>query len=120
MSDQHQDHESPLDATVIASLMDLGGEPLLAELVDLFCADAPSQMAELQEAAREGDAARIAAAAHSLKSSCANLGAVRLAELSRQLELAGRAGTIESAADVIELSRVELERVSAALKEHLS
>ena len=116
MSSEH--HNSPVDEEVISSLLELGGPELLSELVDLFCSDAHPQMATLDEAVQADDAARVAEVAHSLKSSCANLGAMRLSELAKELETAGRSGSLESAAEVIEVSKIELERVTEALKSH--
>lgn len=117
MNDRNND--GVIDGTVLESLVELGGPDLLKELIELFCTDAPSQMADLADAVSQGDASRVASVAHSLKSSCANLGAMRLAELTKELETAGRSGAIESAAEVIEVSKTELDRVTEALRTHV-
>nr|WP_218626439.1 Hpt domain-containing protein [Pseudomonas sp. dw_358] len=52
-------------------------------LLDTFLSDAGARLKQLQKAT---DADGLAQAAHSLKGSSSNMGAVRLAELCRQLE----------------------------------
>lgn len=94
-----QDSSSPqatvLDDSVIAMLRELGGddEPdLLEELVEVFLADAPGRIRDMRAAIDRGDLELLERAAHTLKSSAANLGALVLSEHARQLETAVRAG----------------------------
>lgn len=83
-----------LDPEVIEMLRDLGGEDepeLLAELVAVFLADAPQRLHDMQQGLAQGDFELLERAAHTLKSSAANLGARLLSEHARELEAAARA-----------------------------
>ncbi len=83
-----------LDREVIEMLRDLGGEDepeLLAELVAVFLADAPQRLHDMQQGLAQGDYELLERAAHTLKSSAANLGARLLSERARELEAAARA-----------------------------
>ena len=81
-----------LDMNVIASLKELGGadDPsLLTDLIEAFLSDSPARLASIEAASANGEGEALSAAAHGLKSSAANMGALRLSELCRQLEQAG-------------------------------
>lgn len=85
--------------------------PLAVRLTDLFVEHAPSYVAQLHAAAREGDAGAFRIAAHTLKSNAATLGLRRLQDLAREAEaeakrgeasparLAGLAGALEREVD---------------------
>ncbi len=107
---------------VIASLRDLSGddEPdLFAELVQLFLEDTPTRLAELNVALDAQDPEGMERAAHALKSSAANLGAMGLSRLFREIESAGREQNIERASFLIRESGQEYERVQSALKSEI-
>ena len=115
--------ETTLDPEVVQSLKELGGDDdpgLFGELVDLFLRDMPPRLGALDEALQSKDAKALERAAHSMKSSCGNLGAMGLAELCRQIELFGRAGDVDSAQSLVQSSRDEYERVCTALSQELS
>ncbi len=68
-----------LDMSAIDALRDLrddGDDDLLAELIDLFLADAPQRMSALAAAIDSKDWEGVASWAHSLKGSCGSLGAM--------------------------------------------
>ena len=84
-----------LDLAVIDGLRELGGEEdpgLLSELIELFLSDAPQRLQELEAALEDGDLERLSRAAHTLKSSSANLGAVAFRRLCEELERSARQG----------------------------
>lgn len=56
------------------------------ELVSLFLEELPDRVADLRNALRTNDLASIQLAAHSLKGSASNMGALRLASLCRRME----------------------------------
>jgi HPt (histidine-containing phosphotransfer) domain-containing protein len=75
--------------------LDVGGAAgLLQQVVQLYLESAPAQIAELRRAGAAGDASAVRNIAHSLKSSSANLGAARLAEMCKAVEDAARAGRL--------------------------
>jgi HPt (histidine-containing phosphotransfer) domain-containing protein len=81
-----------LDA--IRALDEGGAAGLLQQVVQVYLESVPPLIAELRRAGAAGDAAAVRDAAHSLKSSSANLGAARLAEMCRAVEHAARAGRL--------------------------
>ncbi|HKA44296.1 MAG TPA: Hpt domain-containing protein [Burkholderiales bacterium] len=75
------------------------GSALLRKVIELYLAESRTLLDSLRFAASAGDAPGLQWAAHTLKSSSANLGAVELARQCGELETAARnralAGTIE-------------------------
>ena len=80
-----------IDEAVVRDLLDVMGDDF-GGLVQVFLEDAPRLIGSLRSAALRGDIDTFGATAHSLKSSSANLGARRLAELARDAEQATREG----------------------------
>jgi CheY-like chemotaxis protein len=79
----------PLDRSVLAGLRELQGEgepDLLDELIEMFFDDVPSQLEALQEAVEVGDAHSVERVAHTLKGSCGNMGATRMAAICAELQ----------------------------------
>ena len=121
MNDAKQDNL--LDQSVLASLRELGGEDdpgLFVELVELFLEDTPSRISDLGEAFESGDANAVERAAHALKSSAANLGAMQLSELFRELEEAGRSEDLGRAGALIDQSKDVYDRVRDALQAEIA
>ncbi|HEY7023821.1 MAG TPA: Hpt domain-containing protein [Candidatus Limnocylindrales bacterium] len=88
--------ETPiLDRSVVDELRDSvgGDEDFIADLVSTFVSEGRSHFAAMQAAADASDAAAIVRPAHTLKSSSAALGAMRLSAIAREIETAGRDGT---------------------------
>ena len=73
-----------------------GSREILAELRDLFLEHAPPLYESISKAVTEGELAVIAADGHSLKGACATYGAPRLAEVCKEMELAAKAGDLET------------------------
>ena len=67
---------------------------MLQHLLDLFRTDTPLQLERLRAALREGDSQGLAHAAHALKGSAANLGAIHLAALCKEVEDHGESGVV--------------------------
>jgi CheY-like chemotaxis protein len=115
--------ETPLDRSVLAGLRELQeeGEPdILGELIGLFLTDAPPQLVAVREAVEAGDIQSVERIAHTLKGSCGNMGAVRMAALCRELEAIGRSEDL--AAIPVRIFRLEEEfgRVRAAFEGELA
>ena len=111
-----------LDQGVIASLRELGGEDdpgLFIELVNLFLSDTPERLHALSEAMEQRDPTALERAAHALKSSSANLGALELSALFRDIEAAGREKDLSRAAPLVARTRPEFARVEAALRSEM-
>jgi CheY-like chemotaxis protein/HPt (histidine-containing phosphotransfer) domain-containing protein len=114
--------DRPIDPEVLAALKELGGDDpsIFHELVDLFLSDTPERMRGLEEAHASGDVGAIEAAAHALKSSCGNLGAMQLYEMFRDIESCGRSGDVESVSSLIPQVRDEFGRVEEALRREVA
>lgn len=77
---------------------DLGGDAgVVREIVGTFLQEAPRLVEEILAGARGGDARRAASAAHTLKSTAAMMGALRLHALCREAEAQARGGRVEAA-----------------------
>jgi len=107
-----------LDMNVIATLKELGGDEdprLFLELVDLVQEDAREQLRALAAAAERGDPRVLERVAHTLKSSCAHVGALAMSRLCSEIEELGRAGRLERIPELVERASKSYERVVAAL-----
>jgi HPt (histidine-containing phosphotransfer) domain-containing protein len=88
------------ESELLTALKDLAadvGSEGVAEILDLFLTDSAELVGVLRHAAERGDAAGIARAAHSLKSTAATVGAHLLAEHCLEVERLGRAGLASEA-----------------------
>ncbi|MGK5040883.1 ATP-binding protein [Janthinobacterium sp. GB1R12] len=109
---------SILDAAALQNLraMRRPGRPdVLGRIIDLFYSDAPRLLGQLEVAAEASDAAALQLAAHTLKSSCANVGALGLSATCREIEQYARGNDVGSALQHIRSIQQELDRVLAAL-----
>jgi HPt (histidine-containing phosphotransfer) domain-containing protein len=100
--------------TQIADSDEMGGE-FIAEIIEVFLADLSERVRTIGLQLKQGDRAGIAATAHAIKGSCGHFGAVRLVELSRDLEDRAKrdpTGDLQAALDSM---LAETERVRAAL-----
>jgi HPt (histidine-containing phosphotransfer) domain-containing protein len=104
---------SPLDE--LRAFADDGGPDLLGELIDIFLDDTPPRLKQLNEAAQASDASGVRESAHALKSACAQLGALYLSEICKQLEAMGRAGQLDGALPLAEEALFEFDHVEKAL-----
>ncbi|MEW6572968.1 MAG: ATP-binding protein [Bacillota bacterium] len=107
-----------VDAGVLEGLRKLqveDGPDIVSQLIDIYLSDTPPRLAVLRQAVAEKDTSALFQAAHSLKSSSANIGALRLAAICRDLESMGRAGAIEGAAEKAVRVEAEYARVCMAL-----
>jgi two-component system, sensor histidine kinase and response regulator len=92
------------------------GMEVLRKVVELYLSSTPTLLQTLREAESGGDAERLKAAAHSFKSSSANLGALKLADVCLELETLGRAGSTEGALPLLVQVEEEYRMVREALQ----
>jgi len=86
-----------LDHSAIDAVRQLdpdGQDRLLSRLIALYRDDSSQLLADIENALKVGDTESVARAAHTLKSSSANLGAANVAAIARQIEHAARGGDI--------------------------
>ena len=116
------DDTTSLDASVLAALSDSvgGDDAFVADLVETYLADGAVQLAAIDDAVRSSEAEALVRPAHTLKSSSRTVGANRLGELSRQIEMLGRSGSTTGAGELAAKARTEWTDVEAALRAWLS
>ena len=116
------DDTTTLDTSVLAALYDSvgGDDAFVADLVETYLSDGAGQFAAIDEAVRSSEAEALVRPAHTLKSSSRTLGANRLGELSRQIEMLGRSGSTTGAGEFAAEARTEWAEVEAALRAWLS
>jgi HPt (histidine-containing phosphotransfer) domain-containing protein len=108
----------PIDPNAIDALRSLSpdDDSFLRDLIRIFLKDSPERLAEIEEALAQGDATRMARAAHSLKGSSSNFGAIRLQAASEKVELLGRQGALAGVPPLIPSLKAEYGAVRTALE----
>jgi HPt (histidine-containing phosphotransfer) domain-containing protein len=116
----HAEPPAPvLDMSVLDELRSiLGGE--VERLVEVFLDDTPTIIAALEIAAAGPDMDGLRNAAHTLKSSSANLGAMSLSNAAKRVELGARMGTLERPAVAVAMISNEFARARQALRANMS
>ena len=88
----------------------------IRQLVELFRENAPARMAQLRQAVAGRDAMTLERAAHTLKSNCSMLGAMKMADACARLEEAGGRLAFDDAERVVEEAEREFPRVLEAVE----
>jgi signal transduction histidine kinase/CheY-like chemotaxis protein/HPt (histidine-containing phosphotransfer) domain-containing protein len=88
---------SPVDPTYLAKLRRLG-VPLVREIVTHFSTETPQRLERMRQALLHSDGKALVFVAHSLKGSSAQIGAVRIASLSAEVEEKGTTDDLADAA----------------------
>jgi HPt (histidine-containing phosphotransfer) domain-containing protein len=109
-----------IDRETLDALLDSldGDVDFLKELVDAYLDSTPGLFAAMRQAAAARDAAGLQRAAHTLKTGSANMGALALAALCKQLEDMGRSGALDGLTEArIDAAAVAYDEVAAALRD---
>jgi CheY-like chemotaxis protein/HPt (histidine-containing phosphotransfer) domain-containing protein len=107
-----------LDPSALQALRVLqrpGRPNLQNRIIDMFNIDGQRLLGELNKAAARNDAEALHLAAHTFKSSCANVGAVVLEATCQDIEQLARTADVSGALAHISSIHAELERVLTAL-----
>jgi CheY-like chemotaxis protein/HPt (histidine-containing phosphotransfer) domain-containing protein len=99
------------------SIVAIGGNPLLQRIMRLYLETSPALIDALRTAVACRDARALARAAHTLKSSSANIGADRLAQSCRSAETDARADHLDAAAGQLDAIVSEYHAVLRALEQ---
>lgn len=86
---------------------------LMREVASSLVKDAAVQVAALQDAVSHADGTRCARLAHYVKGACANVGAVSLAALMKNIEFSARAGDFAACRASLSNAPSELEKFSS-------
>ena len=90
------------DSAALDTLLDtIGGDrAALGELIESFLEEGPDLISRIEAAAKDGDPKDLHRAAHTMKASAADFGALELSQLCREIEALGRAGKTNGAAQL--------------------
>ncbi len=80
------------DPAALARVQRIGGVALVRQLVETFLAHAPTRLDDVRAGSAAGDWAAVGRAAHALRGSAGNLGALGLMDAAGRLETACAAG----------------------------
>lgn len=117
LSDGEEAAESvSLDPAALDRLKRFGGDKLLGEMIRLFLEAAPERIAAARAASNGGDAPGAELALHSLKSSSAQLGAMRMQRLCSQGEQLARTGDLMIVGLLVQDLEAEFARVQEWLR----
>lgn len=94
--------DEAVERAALERLLRIGGQDFLLEMIDLFLENAPHRIRAAQSALESGDAAGVYRAAHSLKSTAANLGARGLQGTAERLEGRAAEGDVEAMPPLVE------------------
>jgi len=92
---------------------------ILSRVIETYFSHAPELLQNMRDALGTGNAELIRDTAHSFKSSSANLGAMKLATICKELEFMGRSNNIEGADTLLSSVEDEFGRVQLALQAEL-
>ena len=110
-----------IDKTAIQRLHQIGGDEFVRELVAIFLKNTPERIASALAGAGTGNMSQLLIASHSLKSSCANVGAQHMRQLAMEIEkialngnTAPLAGLLQQLDSAYQLARPALENLAAS------
>ena len=116
-ADHLVDPDAPaIDPEKLAELEELVSPELVLEIQESFVESAPGAIAQMRTALTSADADTLARAAHSLKSSSLNVGAVILSQLCKELEQLARAGSLDDCKPLVQQASAEYDRVFAVMQ----
>lgn len=113
-----QDTADTLDRNIldnIRALQQEGKPSLIDKIIGIYLQTTPKLFQELRQALDTSDLQAMRKAAYSLKSSSANLGAIKLSELCREVETLGKTGSTANAVALITNIEHEYREVEKSL-----
>jgi histidine phosphotransfer protein HptB len=90
-------------------------DEFLREITGIFLEDTPQRIAELDDSLAASDLTKFARAAHSIKGSSSNLGAMALRAAAEKLEHHARVQGLVEVSSLVSDVKLEFERAHAAL-----
>ena len=113
------EHEAPLRPGALDQIVALeresGQRGLVGRLVDAYLRSSMDLLEQIRAAHAAEDAQALGEAAHTLKSSSAQLGAETVSALAKELEMRGRQRSLEGTRELILDLAADLEEVHEAL-----
>lgn len=112
-----------LDKSVLEQYRELdpdGSLGLATEIGQIFLESSDAMVERMVSALALGDAESMKQAAHSLKSSCANVGGMTLAQHLNEIEILAKAGRINETASLMQQISLEYDQIKLELREFLA
>ena len=94
-----------------------GDVEFLRELITVYLDDASEKLRDLGQAIELADTQRLGRTAHQLKGSSANVGAIGVSKIAKELETLGRANDVGGAKEVFRGLLAEFALVRSELRE---
>jgi histidine phosphotransfer protein HptB len=94
-----------------------GDDDFLAEMLETYFDDSPTQLAAMEAALAAGDAEGLRRAAHSLKSNSATFGALAFSAQAREIEMLAKQGDLQGAQTTVAALAAEYPGVEQSLRE---
>ena len=107
------------DPAAIEKLRKVAGDldpGFVAEMAQLFLVETERALGELEAAAKRGDATAMVRQAHSMKSSAATLGLMKLSEACLSLETGAKNDAGPEATALVTMVRAQFDHVTPILK----
>jgi HPt (histidine-containing phosphotransfer) domain-containing protein len=92
------------------------GADFLVELIDVYLDDTPNRLAQLRQAFKGSDHETLTREAHTLKSSSANVGAMSLSALAKEIEAAARIGQFDEVGEKARRMEADFQIVKLTLE----
>jgi len=109
--------QKPLDN--IRAMQRSGTPSILNKIINIYLNESPLLQKTIQSSIKKGEGSKLHDAAHNLKSSSANLGAMQLSNLSKQLEKLGQEENTQAAKKLIPQFDKEFLKVCVALRQEV-
>jgi two-component system, sensor histidine kinase and response regulator len=115
--------EGPIDQhalDIIRALEVNGKTGVVHRVINIYLKNSPGLLKSLSQGIDASDSVAIFQSAHSLKSSSAMVGAMKIAELCKEMEIKGRINSLENVAELLSQLETEYDFVQKALKLELN
>lgn len=99
----------------LLELQRLSGSNVVPLIVNSFVTEGPRRLERMRSALARGDRQELVLVAHTLKGGSSQLGALRVAAVSGELEESGKEGTLDGIGEILDRLERELAAASAAL-----
>ncbi len=112
-----------IDQQSIENLRELNpgdNDEFLREIVGIYLADTPNRIAELEQSLAAGDHPKFVRAAHSVKGSSANIGAMVVRAVAEKLEHQSQQEGLGNVTGLVTELKAEFARAHAALDQLLA
>jgi len=112
------DQDAPINIDLIQETSK-GNHEFERKLIDIFVTDSEKRLTALESAVNGRDAGAVKHEAHTVKGSCAYIGADEMREIAFCLEKIGTSGDLEPALEVLASLKSEFDRARSYLQEYV-